>query len=122
MVDAAEFGAGHTAVAIYAVQFVPGAQGRIATVNLRWQNPEPRQIQEISGTFGTDDLSAAFDTADPYFQTSVVASQFAELLRESYWTEGVDYSDLRIWADRLASQTNHPDVIELAGLIRRLAG
>ena len=79
-VDAAEFGAGHTAVAIYAVQFVPGAQGRIATVNLRWQNPETRQVQEISGTFGTDNLSVAFDTADSYFQTAVVASQFAELL------------------------------------------
>ncbi|MEM7334855.1 MAG: von Willebrand factor type A domain-containing protein [Chloroflexota bacterium] len=121
-VDAAEFGAGHTAVAIYAVQFVPGAQGRIATVNLRWQNPDTRQVQEISGTFGTDDLTTAFDIADPYFQTSVVASQFAELLRESYWADGMSYSDLRIWADRLASQTNHPDVVELAELIRRLAG
>ncbi|MCA9923949.1 MAG: DUF3520 domain-containing protein, partial [Anaerolineales bacterium] len=52
-IDAAEFGAGHTAAAIYAVQFVPGANGRIATVNLRWQDPDTRQVQEISGTFNT---------------------------------------------------------------------
>lgn len=121
-VDAAEFGAGHTAVAIYAVQFVPGANGRIATVNLRWQNPDTRQVQEISGSFGTDDLSTAFDAADPYYQTAVVASQFAELMRGSYWADDITYSDLRIWADRLASQTNHPDVIELSDMIRRLAG
>lgn len=121
-VDAAEFGAGHTAVAIYAVQFVPGANGRIATVNLRWQDPDSRQVNEISGSFGTEDLSGAFDQADTYFQTAVIASQFAELLRGSYWADGITYSDLRIWADRLAAQTNHPEAQELAGLIRRLAG
>lgn len=120
-IDAAEFGAGHTAVAIYAVQFTPGAQGRIATVNLRWQDPSTRQVQEISGTFGTDDLNSAFDTSDTYFQTAVIASQFAELLRGSYWADGISYGDLRIWADRLSAQTNHPDVIELSGMIRKLA-
>lgn len=121
-VDAAEFGAGHTAVAIYAIQFVPGAQGRVATVNLRWQNPETRQVQEISGSFTTNDLSTAFDAADVYFQTAVISSQFAELLRGSYWADGMTYSELRIWADRLAAQSNHPDVIELSNLIRAVSG
>ncbi|MCP5099788.1 MAG: VWA domain-containing protein, partial [Chloroflexi bacterium] len=58
-VDAAEFGAGHSAAAIYAIQFVPGANGRIATVNLRWQDPETRQVQEISGSFTTANLSSS---------------------------------------------------------------
>lgn len=121
-VDAAEFGAGHTAVAVYAVQFVPGARGRIATVSLRWQDPSTRQVQEIRGDFSTNDLSPAFESADTFFQTAVIASQFAELLRGSYWTDDLTYRDLQIWADRLAAQSNHPDVIELSGLIRRLSG
>lgn len=116
-IDAAEFGAGHTAAAIYAVQFVPGAQGRIATVYLRWQDPDTRAVQEISGTFTTDNLARTFDDAPLYHQVSVVVSQFAELLRNSYWTYDVSMNDLSIRADRLASQTGDTAVQELATLI-----
>ena len=119
-IDAAEFGAGHTAAAIYAVQFMPGANGRIGTVNLRWQDPDTRRVQEISGTFNTWDISGSFESAPTHFQLAVVASQFAELLRGSYWAEGVTYSDLRIWADRLAAQMNDADVHELASLIHQV--
>jgi len=121
-IDAAEFGAGHTAVAVYAVQFLPGANGRIGTVNLRWQDPDTRRMQEISGSFNTWDLSESFNSAPTHFQLAVVAGQFAELLRHSYWAEGVTYTDLRIWADRLAAQMNDPDVTELASLIRQVSG
>lgn len=120
-IDAAEFGAGHSAAAIYAVQFVPGANGRIGTVNLRWQDPDTRRVQEISGTFNTWDLSSSFESAPTHFQLAVVTSQFAELLRGSYWAEGVTYNDLRIWADRLAAQMNDADVHELASLIRQVS-
>jgi Ca-activated chloride channel homolog len=40
-IDAGEIGAGHSAVALYAVYTRPGAQGRLATVNLRWAGPRP---------------------------------------------------------------------------------
>ena len=116
-IDAAEFGAGHTAAAIYAVQFVPGAQGRVATVNLRWQDPQSRAVQEISGSFTTNDLAQSFDDAPTHHQVSVVVSQFAELLRNSYWTTSVSMEDLSIRAERLASQTNDPAIWELTELI-----
>ena len=116
-IDAAEFGAGHTAAAIYAVQLVPGAQGRIATVNLRWQDPDTRVVKEINGVFTTDNLSASFDSAPLHYQLAVVVSQYAELLRHSYWVEGFNMRDLQIRAERLASQMNNEDVWELAGLI-----
>ena len=116
-IDAAEFGAGHSAAAIYAVQFVPGAQGRIATVNLRWQDPQSRAVTEISGTFTTNDLARTFDDAPMHHQLSVVVSQWAELLRNSYWTDSVSMNDLSIRANRLASQMGDPTVSELASLI-----
>jgi Ca-activated chloride channel family protein len=116
-VDAAEFGAGHSAVAIYAVQLVPGANGRIAQVHLRWQDPDTRQITEISGDFFTDNLSASFDAAPLHYQLTVIVSQYAEYLRNSYWAEGVTLSDLRIRSERLAGQMELPDVVEFATLV-----
>ncbi|MCB8944147.1 MAG: von Willebrand factor type A domain-containing protein [Ardenticatenaceae bacterium] len=122
-VDAAEFGAGHNATAIYAVQLVPGANGergpsrRIATVNLRWQDPDTRQVTEISGDFFTDNLAASFDAAPLYYQLAVVVSQYAELLRDSYWAEGVTLNDLRIRSERLAGQMELADVVEFANLV-----
>ncbi len=41
-VDAGEIGAGHHVTALYAVILNPGAQGRLATVQLRWQDPQSR--------------------------------------------------------------------------------
>lgn len=116
-IDAAEFGAGHTAAAIYAVQLVPGAQGRIATVNLRWQDPDTRVVKEINGVFTTDNLVNSFDSAPLNYQLAVVVSQYAELLRDSYWVEGFSMRDLQIRAERLASQMGDEAVWELANLI-----
>ncbi len=116
-IDAAEFGAGHTAAAIYAVQLVPGAQGRIATVNLRWQDPDTRIVKEINGVFTTENLVRSFDDAPLHYQLAVVVSQYAELLRHSYWVEGFNLRDLQIRAERLASQMDDEDVWELANLI-----
>jgi Ca-activated chloride channel family protein len=116
-VDAAEFGAGHSATAIYAVQLLPGVNGRIATVNLRWQDPETRQVTEINGDFFTDNLSSSFDAAPLHYQLAVVVSQYAELLRDSYWAEGVNLNDLRIRSERLAGQMELADVVEFADLV-----
>ena len=116
-IDAAEFGAGHTAAAIYAVQLVPGAQGRIATVNLRWQDPETWVVKEISGVFTTENLASSFDAAPLHYQLAVIVSQYAELLRDSYWVEGFNMRDLQIRAERLASQMDGEAVWELANMI-----
>ncbi len=116
-VDAAEFGAGHTAVAIYAVQLTPGAQGRVATVYLRWQDPQTRAVQEINGVFNTDNLAPSFDAAPLHYQLAVTVSQWAELLRHSYWTDGVNMNDVQIRVERLASQMDDTAVSELAQLV-----
>ncbi len=118
-VDAGEIGAGHTATAVYAIQLYPGAVGRIATVNLRWQDPDSRRVQEISGNFDTSNLAPSFDDAPLHYQLAVVVSQYAELLRHSYWADGLNYEALRIRSQRLASQLGTPEVVELAELVER---
>jgi Ca-activated chloride channel family protein len=47
-VDAGEIGAGHSATALYAVTLRPNADGRIATVQLRWEDPDMHQVTEIA--------------------------------------------------------------------------
>jgi len=119
-VDAGEIGAGHTVTALYAVQFKPGAEGRIATVALRWEDPTTHEVKEINGNFNSWDMAKSFDEASLRYQQDVVVAQFAELLRYSPYAQGTSLNDLRIRADRLAVQIpNDPDVAEFAQLVNR---
>ncbi|MEJ2736647.1 MAG: von Willebrand factor type A domain-containing protein, partial [Anaerolineae bacterium] len=43
-VDAGEIGAGHSVTALYEVKLHPEAGGRIATVHLRWQDPDTAEV------------------------------------------------------------------------------
>ena len=87
-VDAGEIGAGHSATALYALILNPGTQGRIATVQLRWQDPQDLAVREINGNFNTWDLASAFESTSPRYQLAVVVAQYAELLRFSPWAVG----------------------------------
>jgi Ca-activated chloride channel family protein len=119
-VDAGEIGAGHSATALYAIMLQPGAEGRIATVQLRWQNTETRQVQEINGNFNTWDLAPSFDHASPHYQLSVIAAQYAEILRRSPWATEVSIYDLLPISQRLAGLlSDDPDVAEFSALVSR---
>ncbi|RPI22499.1 MAG: DUF3520 domain-containing protein, partial [Chloroflexota bacterium] len=119
-VDAGEIGAGHSSTALYAVQFKPGGQGRIATVQVRWQDPQTYQVTEINGNFNTWDLAASFDSASTRYQLSVVVAEYAEVLRHSYWAGDVSLGQVAWQASRLAAALpEDADVSEFAGLTFR---
>ena len=86
--DAGEIGAGHSVTALYELKMQDGApaDGKIATIRMRWANPEDGEMTtEISHAFGMDGMSAEFETASPRFQLAAAVAEYAELLRESYW-------------------------------------
>ena len=116
-VDAGEIGAGHTATAIYAVQLVPDASGRIATVQLRWEDPDTHEVTEIAGDLNTSDLGTSFEQMAPHYQLSVVVAHYAEALRGSPWAEGVTIDELAVRAERIAAQLDDLDVAEFATLV-----
>jgi Ca-activated chloride channel family protein len=121
-VDAGEIGAGHTVTALYAVQFRPGATGRIATVQLRWEDPQTHQVTEINGNFNTWDMAQSFEEASPRYQLDVAVAQYAELLRHSPWAQGTSFYDIFSHAARLAEALDgDPDVVEFASLVSRAA-
>jgi Ca-activated chloride channel homolog len=86
-VDAGEIGAGHSVTALYEVKLYPEAYGNIATVFMRWQDPDTQQVVELARDFSTGELQGHFDYADPYFQRAVIVAEYAEILKKSYWAE-----------------------------------
>jgi Ca-activated chloride channel homolog len=100
-VDAGEVGAGMTATALYEVQLKTGAEGRIATAQLRWQDAETREVVEMDGDFYTKDLSDSFEETSPYFQLASTVAAYAEILRVSPYVEG-NLTDVSNEAKRIA--------------------
>jgi Ca-activated chloride channel family protein len=119
-VDAGEIGAGHTVTALYAVQLRPGGQGRLATMQMRWQDPDTRQVREINGNFNTWDIAPNFESASARYQLSVVVAQYAEVLRRSPWAGGATLALINAHANRLVELIpGDGDVLEFAQLTQR---
>jgi Ca-activated chloride channel family protein len=121
-VDAGEIGAGHSVTALYEIKLAEGAQGEIATVRLRWQDPDSFENIELSQSFDVMDLAASFEETSPQFRLAVMVAAFAEVLRESYWAQEYTLDDLVVNLESSAwPEFEAPDVIEVEGLIRRAA-
>ena len=121
-VDAGEIGAGHSATALYAIQLKSGAEGRIATVQLRWKDPDTREVVEINGNYNTFDLESSIEDAPARYQLDVIVAQFAEVLRESPWANRTSFSALAEYASYLPRLIpGDPDVAEFAELVERAA-
>jgi Ca-activated chloride channel family protein len=119
-VDAGEIGAGHAVTALYEVKLYPEAYGNLATVFMRWQDPDTRQVVELSKDFSTSEFQREFEYADPYFQRAVVVAEYAEILKKSYWAEGSSLAHVYHEAERI-SELLPPDeeMGEFMELIRR---
>jgi Ca-activated chloride channel family protein len=117
-VDAGEIGAGHTVTAIYAVQLRPGAEGRIGTMQLRWQDPQSREVREINGNFNTWDMAARYEDTAPRYQLAVNVAQFAEMLKGSPWAKNMTLNQLYETTYAVYQKlADDPDVVEFANLV-----
>ena len=124
-IDAGEIGSGHTVTALYEVKLTrDAARGRltdIGTVSLRWIDPDLGRPQELAQTFSTVDLADHFESAEPRFQLDVYVAQYAELLRESPWTDRIDLTlddlahDVLILDDLLPRDDDVQEFIDLVG-------
>ncbi len=124
-VDTGEVGAGHSVTALYEVKLYPGAYGRIATVYLRWEDPDTREVVEISKDFDTYQVSESFRRADPYLQWAIVVAEYAEILRDSYWAEesSLDavYKEAQWVSEYLYRDEAVSEFVELVRTARRLS-
>ncbi len=119
-VDAGEIGAGHSVTALYEIKLQPGASGRIATVFLRWRDPDTSEVVELSKSFDSQEMERRFEDASPYFQWAVVVAEYAEVLRKSYWAQDSSIGDVLREARRIAEELpRDPDVDEFLELLRQ---
>jgi Ca-activated chloride channel family protein len=122
-VDAGEIGAGHSVTALYEIKLYPEAYGNLATVFMRWQDPDTRQVIELSQDFSVEELERDFEDADPYFQRAVIVAEYAEILKESYWAEESSLRYVYREAERVSELLpRDEDMSEFMELIRRASG
>jgi Ca-activated chloride channel homolog len=111
-VDAGEIGAGHSVTALYEVKLFPDAHGKVATVFMRWEDPDTHQVVEISQDFQTGQLADDFRETNPYFQRAVVVAEYAEILKESYWADESSMDDVYDEASRIWDQFHRDAAME----------
>ena len=119
-VDAGEVGAGHSVTALYEVKLREDAQGEMAKVFIRYEDPDSRNVTELSRAFNTDQLADSFEQSAPTFRLAAVAAELAEILRESYWAQDGSLDILaQTAADVSGLFPENADVAELVGLIEQ---
>ncbi len=103
-VDAGEVGAGHEVVGLYEAQGHMGvALGDwVAKLRVRWFPDGSKEAQERELVLGLGEGGGRFELSAPRFRLAVVAAQYAEVLRRSYWAREDSYAELVAQADRLA--------------------
>ena len=122
-VDAAEFGAGHTATALYVVQLSPEADGTLGRVQLRWKDPGSNKAKEIGTDISTAVIASEFTNARPRLQQDIYVAAWAEALRGLPWGARADLATLASRVARLGELIpGDPDVAEVVQLIQRSAG
>ncbi|MBN1679975.1 MAG: von Willebrand factor type A domain-containing protein [Anaerolineae bacterium] len=122
-VDAGEVGAGHSITALYELALEEGvSEGVVATVYIRYQDADTREVVEVSRDITVDDLLPSIDDAAPDFRLLAAAAEFSELLRESYWAQDGSYAAvLDLAKPLLDDMPGNEEVAEFVELVR-LAG
>jgi Ca-activated chloride channel homolog len=118
-VDAGEVGAGHSVTAIYEIKLrSETATGPLGAIGVRFKDPSggasrllkkdlPRSIVHME----TGEMSSAA-------RLGLIAAQFAEKLRGSYWARNVAYDDILRHFEALApALRQRADVVELHRLV-----
>lgn len=119
-VDAGEIGAGHSVTALY--EIVLSEQVRptdiIATVHMRWEDPETGEVTEIKKEMTRQEAAGAFEQASPRFRLDVAVAGFADVLGQGAWAQNANYANVLALAQQVAAELpGDPDVQEFVHLI-----
>ena len=119
-VDAGEVGADHSVTALYEIKLRDSADGRIGTVQVRYQDPDTLEVTEISREFQRNELATDFRQGSARFQMAAVVAEYAEILRESYWAQdgSLEHVVSEAWRVREALPED-TDVVEFVDLVTR---
>ena len=119
--DAGEIGSGHSVTALYEIKLHPEAFGQLATVFVRHEDPDSRQVTEVSRDIFAAELSAAFEEASPEFQLAAGIAEFAEILGDSFWAQGGSLEAAHQVIGRVLPQVRNKHTEELVALVHQAA-
>ena len=92
----------------------------MATINIRYEDPDRGDVNEISREFYRSELSTRFEEASPRLQLDAVVAEYAEVLRKSYWAQDSSLKEVQAQAQRVSTLLpNDPDVAEFVDLVTR---
>ena len=118
--DGGEMGAGHSATALYELKLWPKKTGTIATTYVRYKHPETFKVTEFKTSYSTSEIHRKFAATTPAFGLASAVTEFAEILRKSYWAKGAKLSDVLKKARNIDDKfRSDPDVIELIDLVSK---
>ncbi len=127
-VAAGAIGAGHSVTALYALRLSrnAGPDSHLATVRLRWTDPESGDSSEMSREVRSRDLAGSFARANPYFRFDAIVAATAELVRGGELARRLDLSTVANVANREAELLPATDEVhaflELLDDLGRLGG
>jgi Ca-activated chloride channel homolog len=112
-VQAGAIGAGHASTALYALRLTGEgrAQDRIATVRVRWSEPEGGASRELAQDVTIGDLATRFESTAPSFRLDALVAATAEVLRQSRWSSTYTLRDVAATADELAGDLPRSDQV-----------
>ncbi|MGK2851656.1 MAG: YfbK domain-containing protein [Candidatus Limnocylindrales bacterium] len=95
-VDAGAIGAGHDVTALYALRLRDdvGRDDVLATVRLRWTDPEQGGADDLAADVRFGDLARVFGRTDPTFRRDAIVAATAEVLRASPWMARTSLRDV----------------------------
>lgn len=120
IVDGGEIGAGHAATALYELKLQPNAAGTLATVYVRYKDADTFEVTEFKSPFQTSEIADGPDQTSKAFTLAATVTEFAEILRESYWARQADLETTLQTARQLAAgDPGNAQIAELVDLITR---
>ena len=117
--DGGEIGSGHSVTALYEIKLHEGANGQLATVFIRYEDPDTHRFSEISEEIFTTQLNGRFEAASSEFQLAATIAEFAEILRESFWAQEGSLKAVSQSIEGIAPQIPNEQVDELKHLVSR---
>lgn len=116
--DGGEVGSGHSVTAFYEIKLHEEASGELATVYIRYEDPDTYQVIELNESVHSSQLKASFYDASPEFQLAAAVAEFAEILRESYWAKDGSIDSAYQVIEGIEGELHDEQIPELMRLMR----
>jgi Ca-activated chloride channel family protein len=116
--DGGEIGAGHTATALYELKLTEQPTSDVvATVFIRYQDPDSGEITEINHPFRRGGFTGTFAATSDDFRLAAAVAEFSEIMRGSYWARDAKLAPVLEVVQRLMDRSDNEDIVELERLI-----